>query len=134
MKSLYKYSLSSRCAILIGISCTFLIVSVALNWIRGIPLALASPVSIINALIFPVVLLSLGEGGEPDVTRRRRQFAFAVFVFCGYLLSLASLIYIFGFPASRGLFTMPITTTLLILPFAVWRYCSSKSNQTPNAG
>ena len=134
MKSLYEYSLPCTSAILIGMSFMILFACVAVNWFRGIPPVLDSEMSIINGLTTPVFLLSMTGGGEPNVRKRRRRFALSTFVFCAYLLSLAVVIYSFGFPASRVLFIMPVTTAVLFLPWAMWSYRGSKSHTTPNAG
>ena len=133
LKPLYEYSLPYKCAITIGISLFFVVVGFALNWISGKPLLLDSPPSLINSLIFPVTLLAMAGGGEPDIHTRREQFALVSFIFCIYLLCLAGFIYLIGFPASRTLAIMPITTTLLILPWAIWSYLSARSLRQSNA-
>jgi len=127
LKPLYEYSLPYKCMITIGTSLLFVVVGFGLNWILGKPLLLDSAPSLINALIFPVTLLGMAGGGEPDVHMRREQFALVSFIFCIYLLSLAGVIYLFGFPASRTLAIMPITTTLFVLPWAIWSYRSAMS-------
>ena len=132
-KSLYEYPLLQRCAIIIGFSILFILFTVVINWIwKGKPI-LESEISLINPLLFPILLLAMNSSGEPDVSRRREQFAYTTFVSSAYLFCLAASIYLFAFPASRKLFTMPIITTLMIVPWAFWSYRSSRVLKQINA-
>ena len=125
-RPLHEYTLPYRCAILIGLSFVFMVLGAAIDWVCGEPL-LDSPGSLSFALIFPIVLLAMAGSGESDVARRREQFALTCFVFCTYLLLLAALIYLIGFPAPHKLYKMPIMTSLLVFPWAAWNYRSAKN-------
>ena len=124
------YSRSFKSVVICLVSIVFLFVGAIAGMVGDGSFSAGSPTSIINALIFPYVVLAFWSGSDPNVERRQSHVTFVSLAFSGFLILMSASIYLFGFPAARKLAIMPLLTVMLFLPFFLWRSWGRKAAKT----
>ncbi|MDB4766184.1 hypothetical protein OAG71_00705 [bacterium] len=117
----HEYSKITKSLILCLLSAVLFSLGAVTSWVQSGSFLSDSPVTIINALVLPFVLITLLSGGDTNVPRRRAHTFFVSVAFGAFLLCVAVTMILFNFPAPRSLAIMPVLVVLFYVPFMMWR-------------
>ena len=119
LKSFYEYTILGKCGLVIGINLLFLALGFLMDFLLDGTLAINKSFTMMLVLMWPIVDLSGRSGGASRTTEQYEQLNHVLLVFSSYLLCLAALSFLSGFPASRALSFMPIVALLLLIVWGV---------------
>jgi len=120
IKPIHTYGSATQSVVICLVSVAALLVGAIGSKIGKGSFTLDSAPSIINALVFPYVMLVIWGGSDPGVERKRATVTFVSTMFSVFLLVLAGSIYWLGFPASKNLANLPVITVLFFMPVMLW--------------
>ena len=120
----WQLSILGKSTCLIGASLICLALFFGIHFLFDGEFMLDSPGSIFPCLLFPYLILVLGQEGQfkcPPEQRRPSQLIISWVVFSAYLVLLTVVFYIPLLPVGRGIWVMPLGWIFLLFPFIIWQ-------------